>query len=1541
MSNALRFEITAEHGGFLRGMEVVRSGLRQTLQLAEQGEGSIGGLLTRLEQGLTKVAITAGSAFTATKAIQFARECINVRAEVESLEISFSTLLKNEEKAGKLIKEIKEFAATTPMDMSTLAQGAQTMLAFNIEAEKIMPMLKSIGDISMGDAGKFNSLSLAFSQMSASGKLMGQDLMQMINAGFNPLSEISRKTGKSIGELKEEMEKGKISVDMITEAFLSATREGGMFNGMLTKQAEGLKGAFAYLRGAIADMMNDIGSEMEGVTVDAVNLGADLIKNYKDIGEVIGVLVSMYGAYKAAVITTAAAEAAQASGTTLLAAAKTNLTAVVQRLHAAMIMNPYGLVLAAVVALGYGIYKLTTYQSDLEKSTRQAHESASKFESQMRGEQKTLDDLKEKLESAKKGTDEWKAAKDNIVAQFGKYNSQLDEEISKTGTLAGSYESLAKAIRMSAAARAMSDYDQNSGLDEDINKSLGEIRKKLTGGKLNLVDSKGRIVVSKDYSRKDTNGFPVDKTTTTTVAGPLLEQIMAQVYDFIMTGDESKLSAKAAGYLKQGLGSGGWKELEKIRNKKMINDRGRDITAQNYGTNVKELEAFISGTSNKPEEKTESVHNKKYWENKKKQAQQDLDALSDLAAAGAEGARLKAEIAKYDKIMEDSYSAKSKTSRSSGLSAAQIASREENVAGKIADIIRKQGEERLRLEQDYEYQRWQSRIDLMSEGEAKTLAQMELDGNKERSELERRQKDEEEAELQRQMALFNAREEAIAAGNKKYAKKTFRDSDINEEEFDKIEARYEALYADLEAARKNREAKWAGEEKESMNSYLREYGSYQQKRLALSEEYDKKISEAQNEGERMSLTAQRNKAISDLDYEEWVDSGAIALAFGDLSKLSDQTVGKLITDMEKYREKVINTFDPEKIERYESALSGLREIQGEKSFGMLSSVVPDYFKNRKSVGSRMDSASKNMNALEEQRVKLLEKIRMLEDMIETTGAQGNNTEALSAKLREANVELGENEEAIKKSKNTFQLLQEEWDKLETPQAKFEALCGTISSVTDLIGGLASKGAEMCEAMGAEGAAEALGYLGDAMGSLGNIASGFAQGGLIGGIAAAAGEIMGWVGKIFSAGDNRHEKNIAELQKQIDALQNSYERLGREADKAFSTDASALIEQQDTLLRQQRVLIEQQMAEEEAKKKSDEDKMNDYRERLREIDDLLAENRDKAREAIIGEDLKSAINEFASLYAEAWGTGKDAAEKSMTAVRNIISSALSELLKKNIQPAATAFYDALAKAMGDGILTDEELAGLDTIKREIDALAAASEEQYRKIRDRYRDLDELREELTDISFDSVRDNFKSLLSDMESTAKDFTDSFTDMLRNALIKGLMDSKYEKLLDEWYKEFAGAMEDGGLSDDERERLRQQYDAIVQQGLRDRDAIRDIIGVEGYAQSPTVGGWQTMGQDQAEELNGRFTALTELEVINNSLVSEGNLIAMQILDTLRNISSLSMVTDGDTSTLREIRDMMFLSTGYLGDISGYTKQLIAIREGIDRLNDLINKRL
>ena len=136
-------------------------------------------------------------------------------------------------------------------------------MSFGMSAEEAQKRMKQLGDISQGDAEKFKSLTLAFAQMSSTGKLTGQDLMQMINAGFNPLEEISRKTGKSIGELKDEMSKGAISADMVAEAFASATSEGGRFYGSMEAQSKTFSGQMATLEDGVASLKGQLA---EGLT---------------------------------------------------------------------------------------------------------------------------------------------------------------------------------------------------------------------------------------------------------------------------------------------------------------------------------------------------------------------------------------------------------------------------------------------------------------------------------------------------------------------------------------------------------------------------------------------------------------------------------------------------------------------------------------------------------------------------------------------------------------------------------------------------------------------------------------------------------------------------------------------------------------------------------------------------------------------------------------------------------------------------------------------------------------------------------------------------------------------------------------------------------------------------------------------------------------------------------------------------------------------------------------------------------------------------
>lgn len=200
-----------------------------------------------------------------------AGKAIKVGVEDEMQRTSFEVLLNGKKAAEGMVADIADYAAKTPYEKLGLGKVAQTMLSFGIAQEKIMPNMKMLGDIAMGDANKLESLGLAFSQISSAGKLQGQDLMQLINAGFNPLAEMSKKTGLSIGQLKEQMEKGNISFAMVEDAFKSATAEGGQFHGMADKMSQTLGGKLSSMSDAFSGALLGVYGVLQPMLIPAID----------------------------------------------------------------------------------------------------------------------------------------------------------------------------------------------------------------------------------------------------------------------------------------------------------------------------------------------------------------------------------------------------------------------------------------------------------------------------------------------------------------------------------------------------------------------------------------------------------------------------------------------------------------------------------------------------------------------------------------------------------------------------------------------------------------------------------------------------------------------------------------------------------------------------------------------------------------------------------------------------------------------------------------------------------------------------------------------------------------------------------------------------------------------------------------------------------------------------------------------------------------------------------------------------------------------
>lgn len=241
-----------------------------------------------LQTALAGLGIGFGAAQIVKKIKDIGTQAIKASSDFEQAGVQFGVMLGDAKKAKQLVNEIQDMANVTPFETQDLLDASKTLLNFGINVKEVLPDLRMLGDIAGGDRQRMQSLTLAFSQMSSAGKLMGQDLLQMINAGFNPLEQMARTTGKSIAVLKKEMSDGKITVEMVRQAFIDATSEGGRFYGMMNKQSETLEGRLSTMRDsytlltrAISDLAVPALKEQVTEITKTINATTELINKLK------------------------------------------------------------------------------------------------------------------------------------------------------------------------------------------------------------------------------------------------------------------------------------------------------------------------------------------------------------------------------------------------------------------------------------------------------------------------------------------------------------------------------------------------------------------------------------------------------------------------------------------------------------------------------------------------------------------------------------------------------------------------------------------------------------------------------------------------------------------------------------------------------------------------------------------------------------------------------------------------------------------------------------------------------------------------------------------------------------------------------------------------------------------------------------------------------------------------------------------------------------------------------------------------------------
>lgn len=292
-----------------------------------------------------------------------------IGAEAEQTSVAFTTLVGSETKAKGMLDEIAKFAAASPFGKLDLTENAKTMLNFGVETGRVLPLLKQLGDISGGNKDRLQSLSLVLGQVSAAGRLQGQDNLQFINAGFNPLQELAKMTGKSYAELQDKMSKGQITFENVTQAIRHATGAGGKFFGMMDKQSQTTAGKFATVKDIVIQQAVDIYGKLQPLISKILDLlikivpviSSGIMKVIHGIEHVIDFVLRFKTeiGYLAAVIGVAAvvfnahaiAMTAYAAVMGIVTAATRIWTGVQWLLNVAMSANPIGLIIIGIAAL--------------------------------------------------------------------------------------------------------------------------------------------------------------------------------------------------------------------------------------------------------------------------------------------------------------------------------------------------------------------------------------------------------------------------------------------------------------------------------------------------------------------------------------------------------------------------------------------------------------------------------------------------------------------------------------------------------------------------------------------------------------------------------------------------------------------------------------------------------------------------------------------------------------------------------------------------------------------------------------------------------------------------------------------------------------------------------------------------------------------------------------------------------------------------------------------------------------------------------------
>lgn len=850
-------------------------------------------------------------------------------------------------------------------------------------------------------------------------------------------------------------------------------------------------------------------------------------------------------------------------------------------------------------------------------------------------------------------------------------------------------------------------------------------------------------------------------------------------------------------------------------------------------------------------------------------------------------------------------------------------------AQKISEIERKQAIERAKEAEELENQVEQARINAMADGSDKTIAQREYDNKKELEAIDRAKEEYIQKEIQRQKEIFDAKEDLRAKQNPKYKKRSFDSSNITVDS-----SSYDLLKEYTEKSQIQNEV---NAQKEALNEYLKNYGTYQQKRLAISQEYSDKINKAQSEGERLSLQASMDDALSKLDFEQIKGNMNWEDVFGNLGDMT-------ISQLERIRQQLRNMLSDGNLglEEYKTAVEQIDKIntaiveKNDEVKNTLGLILP-MTQRRKEIEMEVAEAERTVNSLMHEMMEMQNSLNQQRESVAgylqtsgiSVGAKDIITSNFDNILSQIGGLFGEDSDIYKNVKKSFDDIAGSERKLTTTTQKlvkaqndeygartklnnfltsFGNKLQAISDIMSLINSniqslpdlFSQLGVDMSNDFGkgisdlANASQSASNFIKDAM-------SGNFVGALSNGIGAVKGILSGFnniLGLGIGKGNVEYVTELTEkLTDSNDRLRDSIDRLKDKMDESAGGEAIKNYEQakdaQEQLNRQTLEILKAQMS-------------------------------------------YTGAHHSNAYY---WGEAIDGNAATSSRIYDSINKSLIEWLKTN--PNANYSISSVNSYEDMFKLTPEQMAYIRDYDREIwNEITDIGKYDKSEYWENYADLagqlenltEQINENLTQVSFDSLRDSFMNTLLDMDADAQDFADDFGEYMMKSLLNYQLGDVFDEDLKKWYDDWAQMMsgQNGNLTDDQMNELKDRWEDMVDEALSMRDSIADITGYKGGSeeqQSASSKGFETMSQNAADELNGRFTALYES---NLRIETSEQQQTVAITELRGNISALTAQAVGiyniadETRTilansyleLQEIRENTGYSAKYLKDI-------------------------